>query len=393
MSNTHPTVHVIVKYFFPVAAGIETNIMETYTYLTKLGWDVTVHTSTNTLTENDTLPQEENIRGLRVQRYPWTWYGFWPALPESADIVALHNCNIVPHIPLLFWWLICRSIGKKVPKIMITPHGGFTPEWRTFPKIGGTLKLFLHKTLYCWLLNRTADAIRAVSVWEQQEMISYGINAKKIVVISNGIENLAFENVENKVSSEWKKKVASFGSYLIQMGRIHPIKNFETTILALAKLPTEINFVIAGPVGDESYKQSLIELATSLGVEDRVIFAGVVRGPEKFYLLKEAICMVHMAMWESYCNVVHEGMSQGLVCVVANNTALPLLIKNGQNGFCVETRDTARLTEVLSRIIDPVHKKEMEAIEERNRMSVKEHSWDNVAKNMHALYTKLRQKV
>ncbi len=49
--------------------------------------------------------------------------------------------------------------------------------------------------------------------------------------------------------------------------------------------------------------------------------------------------MVHMAIWESFCNVVHEGMSQGLVCIVADNTALPYLIKNGVHGWCVPTRD------------------------------------------------------
>ena len=38
-------IHVITKYFYPVAAGIETNILETYSVLVKKGWDVTVHTS------------------------------------------------------------------------------------------------------------------------------------------------------------------------------------------------------------------------------------------------------------------------------------------------------------------------------------------------------------
>ena len=37
--------HVITRYFYPVAAGIETNILETYSILASRGWDITIHTS------------------------------------------------------------------------------------------------------------------------------------------------------------------------------------------------------------------------------------------------------------------------------------------------------------------------------------------------------------
>jgi CO dehydrogenase/acetyl-CoA synthase epsilon subunit len=39
-----PTIHVITKYFYPVAAGIETNILETYSKLASK-WDITIHAS------------------------------------------------------------------------------------------------------------------------------------------------------------------------------------------------------------------------------------------------------------------------------------------------------------------------------------------------------------
>jgi len=179
----------------------------------------------------------------------------------------------------------------------------------------------------------------------------------------------------------------------LQIGRIHTIKNFETTIKALAKLPKDIKFVIAGPVGEPDYKAGLEALIKELGLQDRVIFFGTVFGAEKYYLIKNAQMMVHMAIWESYCNVVHEGMSQGLVCVVADNTALPLLIKDGVNGYCLPAKDVNRLADKIQFVLDNESSPEIKAIKKTNKESVKAHSWSNVAKKMEAWYSGFIEKM
>ncbi len=164
------------------------------------------------------------------------------------------------------------------------------------------------------------------------------------------------------------------------------IKNYETTIRALAGLDEDIRFVIVGPVADQAYLESLKRLARSLGVEHRVIFAGVIRGIDKFYVIQKAQCMVHMALWESFCNAVHEGLSQGLVCVVANNTALPYLIKDGINGYCVETRDVSGLREKIKYILNNKNQPDILAIEKRNYQEGRSCSWRQVAGKMHEWY-------
>lgn len=108
-------IDVIVKYFYPVAAGIETNIIETYSVLAKKGWSVTIHTSKDTLTEKNILLLKENIRGLTVKRYPYKWYGYIPSINwATTDLVCLHNFNIVPHGYLLFYSWIRSLLGKKI---------------------------------------------------------------------------------------------------------------------------------------------------------------------------------------------------------------------------------------------------------------------------------------
>lgn len=382
------SVAIITKYFWPVAAGIETNILETYASLVESGWKVSAYTSKNSLTESNVFPADKEIvRKIDVFRHQWHWYGFWPSLDtDSVDIVALHNFNVVPHFFFMLKTIWLKLRGKKQFALTLTPHGGYNPEWRVFPWLQRVVKRFYHQTLGTMLINASVDAVRAVSEWERQEMIAMGIKPQLITVIHNGIEDQAFENNDDLVSDVFKQKIKRLGRYLLQIGRIHTIKNYETTIKALQNLPSDISFVIAGPVGEEWYLESLKQLIKELGLESRVHFIGVVRGAEKYYLIKKACMMVHMAIWESYCNVVHEGMSQGLVCLVANNTALPLLIKNGVNGFCIETKDVTALTEKILFVLNPKNKHEVARISKYNKVSVKEHSWRNVAKRVDQLY-------
>lgn len=374
-------IHAIVKYFHPVTAGIETNMRETYSHIVKSGYEVTVHTSKSTLNCANCLKSEDEIKGIKIQRYPWRLWGFLPKIPwEDTDILALHNYNIVPHSLILCIVLWRKLLGKKNPLILLTPHGGFTPDWGIFSFGSRIVKITFHKTLARLLINYTCDFVRAVSKWEANEMIDYGILKNKIVTIENGLEDEAFGDIDTLASNKVKDIVRKYKNYCIQIGRIYPIKNYETAIRAIAQLSTKIYFFIVGPKqDDDSYQLHLESLANSLGIGDRVFFMGVFSGYDKYYLIRHAKFMVHMARWESFCNVVHEGMSQGLPILAANNTALPLLIKNFKNGFCIDTYDVPRLTDAMKYVLDEKNSNEILQIAQTNIGFGKHHSWKSVA--------------
>lgn len=385
--NDKKTVHVIEKFFFPVMAGIEVNMHETYKILAKRGWDITFHTSTSTLTEADVLPATETISGMQVLRYKFGLLGYFPKIDwDKADFVCLHNFNVVPHFIIMAYAFWLKMLGKKKFKLFLTPHGGFNPEWSIFKPLTRLVKSTYHFTLGTFMINLIVDGVRAVSEWEKEQMISKGVDKNKIAVIDNGLEDEAFEDVDAKVSDDVKDKVKSWGRYLVQVGRVYVIKNNETVIKALPLLPSDINFVLVGPVGDEDYKKSLIELAKSLGVENRVIFAGVVTGFPKYYMIKHSLMMVHMALWESFCNVVHEGLSQAKVCIVANNTALPYLIKDNERGYLVETKDYSALAAKINYVLSPDNKTEVARIEDNAKQFGLRNSWTEVAGRMADFY-------
>ncbi len=390
-NNKKLNVHVIVKYFFPVTAGIETNVMETYTLLQKNGWNITIHTSKDTATEKNCLPSREVLRGLSVERYEFNRFGFFPKLSwEKADVLCLHNFDIFPHLLLLLYCFYLKILGKKQFALILTPHGGFNPEWSIFSLLQRTIKKTYHYTIGTFLINSVVDGVRAVSLWERSEMIGKGIQEKKISVIENGIEDEAYMDVEKKASTDIKKRVKEYGKYIIQIGRIYPIKNLETTIKAMTKVPKDIKFIIAGPqdhvLGKDTYKKELDTLIQKLGLQKRVVFAGVVRGVDKYFLIKKAQMMVHMALWESFCNVVHEGLSQGLVCLVANNTALPYLIKDGVNGYCIDTRNWEKVAGKINFVLQNKKSELIQNMKKKNREYGLKNSWEQVADSMYQFY-------
>lgn len=385
------TIHAVVKYFHPVAAGIETNMLETYSVLAEKNWKVTIHTSTNTLTETNLLKRKEQLRGLNIMRYPWNWYGFWPSIAwDTSDVIAVHNFNIVPHLFIMVFIGIRRLVHLPTPKLVLVPHGGFTPDWEIFSPITKIVKRIYHYTFGTLMINLTVNSIRAVSDWERNEIIKRGVRKGKVVTIPNGIEDEGYIKKDSAVSSILKKEIAAWQPYLIQIGRIYNIKNYETTIKALTYLPKNLHYVIAGPIGDHSYLEHLNKLIASLGLTERVHFVGVVRGYDKFFLIRNSEMMVHMARWESFCNVVHEGMSQGKVVIVANNTALSHLVHNEENGYLVETNDSKGLAQKISFVLNPQNKKITQKMKQNNIEYTKHHTWRSVAKSIDNWFINLK---
>lgn len=384
-------IDIIEKYCYPVAAGIEVNIVETYSTLVEEGWDVTVHTSRDILTEKNVLDEYELHRGLKIKRYHYSLLGYFPAIDwENTGLVCLHNFNVVPHFFIMLRTLVAKIAGRKKYALVLTPHGGFNPEWRIFPAWIAFVKRIYHYSLGALLINISVDGVRAVSEWEKREMILHGLAADKVRVISNGVEDAAFYDIEKEASEKIKKETLGYGKYIIQIGRVYMIKNYETTLRALALCSEDINYVIVGPLADLKYKSYLDKLIEELGLTQRVFFTGVVRGVDKFYLIKHAQLMVHMALWESFCNVVHEGMSQGQVCIVANNTALPLLIKNDINGYCLPTNNYKLLAQKIQFVIDNQNSEKILKIKENNYIFGRQHTWRMVSEKMGVFYTELR---
>ncbi len=386
-NNNFKKLDVVMRYFLPVTAGIEINVWQTYKALAKAGWDITIHVTRDTYTEKNILPESEIIDGLKIKRYKYRSLGFKPEIDwNKTDGVCLHNFDIFPHFWILTRALFLKWLGKKNFALYVTPHGGFSPEWSVFSFAERLIKRTYTYTIGVFLLNRAVDGVRSVSPWEAEEMSRLGVKDGLVQVITNGLENEAYLNVDSLASENIKNTISDIKTYIMDNSRLKPIKDVETTIRTLALLPENIHFVHIGTTQDIKYRESLIKLSDSLGLKERVHFLGVVRGIDKYYLYKHATVFVHPAIWEANANVVHEAWSQRLITIVGDSTGMRAQVKNKVNGFLVPLRNPKALSDLIIDAIEAKDSKFADSLRDANMEYVKTHAWKDVGMRMGEFY-------
>ncbi len=387
-------IDVISNFFLPSRAGIEINMNEVYSRLSRMGWDITVHTTTNTFSEKNILPNEETINGIKVRRYTKRFYGFIPKIDwGNTNIICFEDFNIsAPHSLLLFYSLILKVIGKKKYTQILSPQGGYTYDWKVFPFLVRLIKKTCHITISKLLINYSIDKVRAISIWEKYELEKYGIKKGLITLITYGLDNDAFSDVDALAREETKHIVNKMKPYIIQVGRIHKTKNYEVTINALSKLNKNINYLIVGQDHEFEYRKYLEKRINQLGLTDRVKFLGEKTGVDKYYLMKHAEMMVHMSRWESYGLVLLEAMSQGTVCITSNKYAMPYVVKNNINGYCIDPDDEEKLIDKIYFIFKNKNNKVIKHMKQNNIKQSHKLTWDKTATEINKLLIKFLDK-
>lgn len=364
-------VAIITRYFLPVKGGIENHCYNLARELLKKGIEVEMHTSKDILTESGILKDYELIDGIKVFRHK----DFRKFIPKDYDVIHLHNFNISPHLWIFLKTFLGELLHKKVPILIITPHGGFAPWWEGFSFMGRVFKKFYHKAIGKFFLNNIADKIIAVSGWEREQLIKNGIKVNKIVVIPNGVEDEAYILPKQKDPNLEKKK------YLLFIGRISQIKNVDFVIKNLQKIDN-VCFFIAGPAHENNYYKYLRNLIGRMELKDRVELLGVVEGKYKYALIDNALALVLTSHNETEPIVVKETIARGKPVIVSSGAAPPYIAEHLENEFIVSnSEEFLKAVKILRENRDLIKK-----IIEKNKIFSKKWRWDIIASQIVKIY-------
>lgn len=383
-------IHAITRYSFPVTTGLEVNTLNTYAAMVKDGYDVTIHATNDTLTQKNTLPDFEVIRGIKIKRYNTMLYGlslfFEEKLYMPNSIVVLHDFDISTHFFVYIKTVLLKALTLKKFFLIFSSHGLFNYTSEIYPGIKMKIRKIVQKFIGLHLINYCVDGIRAVSEFEKRGLIRQGINPDLINVITNGIESTAFTWNENEVSKTTLDLVENNSPFLMQVARIDRVKNFEIIIKSLPLVEKSLKFFIVGPTIDKNYKRELEILAKSLGVEQRVIFLGSVVGADKYFLMKKAFAILQMSKAEGFGNAIHEAMSQGAICIVSKNTALEEVVKNNINGYSVSNDSPKEISDKIQSLFSQKNSILIKQIRANNLSQTKGQTWDMVAAKVENFY-------
>lgn len=172
---------------------------------------------------------------------------------------------------------------------------------------------------------------------------------------------------------------------LLFVGRIERLKAIDTILTALAILMRDAPelrdmarlFIIGGDTGDDSKIAELKAQCAALGLGDVVAFLGA-KAQEAlpdYYRAAEALVMP--SDYESFGMAALEAMASGVPVIAAQVGGLAFLIRDGETGYHVPTRDPEALAGAMRRALtDPA---------ERNRLvmnaasTARKYAWPRIA--------------
>lgn len=137
---------------------------------------------------------------------------------------------------------------------------------------------------------------------------------------------------------------------IVFLGRVVDEKQIDKLIRAFAKLDPALEAKLE-IVGGGELENKLKALSASLGVSDRVTFAGYVEEDYLRQALTRATVFAMPSIAELQSISTMEAMASGLPIVAANAMALPHLVHDGENGFLFEPGNVDELAEKLTRVL------------------------------------------
>jgi len=240
-----------------------------------------------------------------------------------------------------FAYLVGRSLGRRRPALVSTAHA-----WVIVGRRGE-----LYRRLDLFLMKRF-DQLIAVSHATKAEMVAAGVPADRIAVVHNAIDTDAWssERAGGRLRTEWG--LPEGAPVIGYVGRIMPEKDLETWLRAAAaagaRVP-EARFVLVGDGRDGQTEQQLKELARTLGIGARTVFAGYRKDLLSVYATFDVFMM--SSLREGLPNSILEAMALGLPVVTSDVAGAKELVADGVTGFVRPQRDAAALAAAVTNLV------------------------------------------
>jgi len=132
------------------------------------------------------------------------------------------------------------------------------------------------------------------------------------------------------------------------LGRLEPYKGVQDLLQAVALLARQEPLVRLTIAGDGGYRSTLENEARSLGISERVVWRGDLRGADKEEWFRSIdVLAVPSNMWENFGLVALEAQTRGRPVVATNFGGLPDVVQDGETGRLVPVSDPPKLAEAL----------------------------------------------
>jgi glycosyltransferase involved in cell wall biosynthesis len=231
-------------------------------------------------------------------------------------------------------------------------------------------------------IGRGAVAVLAANSDQAADLAHLGVPRSSVRVVPCGIDTDQFAPEGPVAARNSRPRLVTVTDYTEQ-------SEISTLLRAMSRVPEAELIVAGGPLraelsGLKEY-QALSGLAESLGVADRVAFAGQVSRSQLPALLRSADLFVHTATYDPAGIVPLEAMACGTAVVTPASGAPADAVVDGTSGILVEPGRPALLAQRIRHLLARPMLIEGYGLAAADRVRSR-YSWDRIASEIIAVY-------
>jgi glycogen synthase len=379
-------VALLPSAYLPSLGGVEELTRHLALTLRDLGDEVEVWTGTD---DADDPPSTERLDDLVVRRLPF------PLPASSASALARVGVRLPRAVRGMR-----RAVAEFRPDVLhvqcFGPNGVYAaalsdrlgvPLVLTLQgeTVMDDLDIFEHSAVMRWGLRRGLDRAKVVTACSAFTLADaqarFGLAPGRGTVVFNGVDLSAGP------ARAPRPDAVGDGRYVLALGRVVAKKGFDLLMRSFAQVSADhgVDLVIGG---DGAALAELRALADSLGIADRVRFAGRLSRDEVAGAMAHAELLVVPSRLEPFGIVVLEGWRAGTPVIATARGGPPEFVRDGVDGRIVDPFDTSALAAALDELLaDPGAR---QAMGEAGSSHVVEFAWPEIAEQYQEVYRRVR---
>lgn len=367
----------VIPDLSPASGGPVTAVWEMSEAQAQLGHKVSI-VSTDIGYRSEDASKNIEIKLFRSEFPQWRWSsqlarGIEPLI-KSSDIVHLHT--VWDH-PVLAAAAVCRKLGKPY----ILRPCGMLDAWSLSQRAW-------KKKFYLFFngkdLIKNPSAIHFTSSSESQNS-KLPETAEKGFIAPLGVSEFFYKSfTDGSLVGKYPQLLGK--QKILFLSRLHYKKQPEVVIDAfkvLSEKHRDIFLIIAGD-GDAVYVDNLKRKVSSLGIDKKVIFTGILNRESCRAAYAEASIFVLPSFQENFGLSVLEAMAAGCPVVVSHQVALASMIQKAEAGFTCDATADSLIAAVQRLLVDEGLRKRMG--ENGRQLAQEEFSWEKSATALQAVY-------
>ena len=360
-------VAVIIDTWFPFIGGGQINAWEISKRIAKGDNTIDIITRNN---GHDNLQLYKNLKVFKlgpkataddtISKIAYLVRSFLFVYKKNYDLVHAHA--FLPGITARL-----LMISKGIPAIL-TVHG---------TSIGTGLLSLLSEYVEKFLLTQVRYSTQ---ITVSRDFLKFKNVNKNVIYIPNGIDIDRFDRIQIQKAKD---------STLIFVGRLHPQKNLETLIQAVAILTKDFPDIQLLIVGNGKQKALLKKLIQTLHLKNHVKLLGQKSGLDLIRLYKSSNIFILPSIYEGQPLTLLEAWAAKLPVIVSNTGDCQYLVKDGKNGYLINNiLDSIQIAKVIKKaLID----KNTNKMGQNGYNLVKKYSWEKSAQETFKVYETFRR--